>query len=181
MSSDNLAAAIEALQNAQNELVEAIKTLEEHKTDTEAHPDIREILQEMNDGEAMYTRAQIREFINEVLNVHKVTDWKDAHANANSFVNDLEEKLASITTSIDEINDKLDKKDSDQSSLQSILQEIEDKYEPILKELTEALAAAQNAGSTELADQYRETIKATLDQKSTELLKAMQKWQEEHS
>lgn len=54
MSTENLSVAIASLQEAQQVLEEEHKHIEEHNIDVEAHPDIRELIDKIFDGEAVY-------------------------------------------------------------------------------------------------------------------------------
>ena len=60
---ENLGAAVSALQDAQEALVEATNKIEEHNIDTEAHADIRAIINEIQNSDTIYTRDQIDELL----------------------------------------------------------------------------------------------------------------------
>ena len=175
---ENLGAAVSALQDAQEALVEATDRIEEHNIDTEAHADIRAIINDIQNSDTIYTRDQIDELIYNAVNAHASTAFKTAHPGWDAYEETVNNRLAALELKCQELQDKLDGVDDQNSDLQIQLQTIENKYAPILEQLSKALVAAQEAGSTELADQYRETIAATLDQKKTELLAAVAAWQE---
>ena len=66
MSTENLSVAIASLQEAQKVLEEEHKHIEEHNIDVEAHPDIRELIDKIFDGEAVYSNSQIRAIIHDL-------------------------------------------------------------------------------------------------------------------
>ena len=167
-----------ALQDAQEALVRATDRIEEHNIDTEAHADIRAIINDIQNSDTIYTRDQIDELIYNAVQAHASTAFKTAHPGWDEYEETVNNRLAALELKCQELQDKLDGVDDQNSDLQIQLQAIENKYAPILEQLSKALVAAQEAGSTELADQYRETIAATLDQKKTELLAAVAAWQE---
>lgn len=175
---ENLSAAVSALQDAQEALVEATNAIEEHNIDTEAHPDIRSIVDEILNSDTMYTREQIDTLIYNAVQAHAATAFQTAHPGWDTYEETVANRLAALELKCQELQDKLDGVDDQNSDLQIQLQTIENRYAPILEQLSRALVAAQEAGSTELATQYRETIAATLDQKKTELLAAVAAWQE---
>lgn len=175
---ENLSAAVSALQDAQEALVRATDAIEEHNIDTEAHADIRTIINQIMNSDTMYTREQIDAIVYNAVQSHAATAFSTAHPGWDTYEETVANRLAALELKCQELQDKLDGVDDQNSDLQIQLQTIENKYAPILEQLSRALVAAQEAGSTELADQYRETIAATLDQKKTELLEAVAAWQE---
>ena len=181
MATDNLTAAIVALQDAQAKLVEFHSALSNHNVDEDAHEDIRRAILKLTEGEAIYTREQINQLIATAVEAHTEKDFKIAHEGWDEWEQALTTKLASIETRMTELEDKLNGITASQGGLQAELQRIENKYAPIIENLAAALQAAEEAGNSELATQYRVTMKATLDQKTNELIEAAQKWQNEHS
>ena len=181
MATDNLTAAVVALQEAQAKLVEVYTALSNHNVDENAHEDIRRAILNLTEGEAIYTREQINQLIASSISTHTQKDFKVAHAGWDAWERALTTKLASLETRMDELEDKLNGITASQGGLQAELQLIENKYAPIIENLAAALQAAEEAGNSELATQYRVTMKATLDQKTNELIEAAQKWQNEHS
>ena len=181
MAVENLTAAVQALQEAEADLVAAIKTISEHNTDTTAHEDIREAIEALKEVDAIYTKTEIEQMINEKVDAHTELTYDKAHPGWEAYDEALQSKLTEITTAIQELQDKLAGKDKEDSDLQTALQEIEDKYAPIIENISKALQAAEEAGNTELAEQYKTTLKETLDQKTKELIEATEKWQIEHS
>lgn len=177
---NNFSDAIAALQEAQGALVDAANRIEEHNINESAHADIREAIAEIKSSDSIYTRDQIEELIAEKLTVHTDKDFKTAHSGWNAFETTLSERLEALLLRITAIEDKLDGKDQEASDLQAQLQAIEDRYAPLLEQLSNALIAAQAAGSDELANQYRATIASTLDQKKADLLECITNWQNTH-
>lgn len=175
---ENLSAAVSALQDAQEALVEATDKLGEHNIDTKAHADIRAIIDEILNSDTIYTRTEIDALIYNAVTAHASTAFKTAHPGWDAYEETVTDRLAALELKCQELQDKLDGVDDQNSDLQVQLQAIENKYAPILEQLSKALVAAQEAGSTELADQYRGTIAATLDQKKTELIAAVAAWQQ---
>lgn len=175
---ENLGAAVAALQNAQEALVRATDKIEWHNIDSSAHKDIRDIITDILNSETIYTRSEIDALIYNAVTAHASTAFKTAHPGWDAYEETVTARLAALELKCQELQDKLDGVDDQNSDLQIQLQAIENKYAPILEQLSKALVAAQEAGSTELADQYRGTIAATLDQKKTELLAAVAAWQE---
>lgn len=181
MATDNLTAAIVALQEAQAKLVQAYTEFAKHNVDDKAHEDIRRAILKLTEGEAIYTREQINQLIADGIGAHIEKDFKIAHEGWDVWEKALTTKLSSFETRMQELNDKLNGITASQGGLQAELQRIENKYAPIIENLAAALQAAEEAGNTELANQYRVTMKATLDQKTNELIEAAQKWQNEHA
>lgn len=178
---ENFSAAIAAIQEAQEALVTATDHIEEHNIDEEAHADIRAMITDITSGDSIYSNAQIDERILEQLGTHTDENFKNAHPGWNDFETTLEERLAALTLRISTVEDKLDGRDQESSDLQIQLQAIENRYAPLLEQLSNALIAAQDAGSTDLADQYRTSIAATLEQKKDDLLACITEWQANHS
>lgn len=181
MSNENLSDAISALQEAQAALVAEHEHIETHNIDTEAHADIRELIDRIMDSEEIYSNTQIRAIINSLLDEHARTDFKTAHPGWNTFANQLTETLSSLRADITTIQNRLDARDEAQTDLAERLAVIEAKYAPILDNLTKELIAAQNAGDQLLADSYKETIRLQLKNKADEELEVITAWQEEHN
>ena len=177
---NNFSDAIAALQEAQGALVNATNRIEEHNINESAHADIREAIEEIKSSDSIYTRDQIEELVATQLTLHTDKDFKTAHSGWDAFETTLEERLEALVLRVQAIEDKLDGRDQEASDLQAQLQAIEDRYAPLLEQLSNALIAAQSAGSDELADQYRATIASTLDQKKADLLACITNWQNSH-
>lgn len=175
---ENLSAAVAALQNAQEALVEATDKIEEHNIDTDAHQDIRQIINDILNSESIYTRTEIDGLIHEAVSAHAAVAFTSAHPGWDNYAPVVANRLSALELKCQELQDKLDGKDAQSSDLQIQLQAIENKYAPILEQLSKALVSAQEAGSTELAQQYKATISATLDQKKTELIACVTAWQQ---
>lgn len=181
MAVESLTAAVQALQEAEATLVAAKKELIDHNIDESAHADIREAIAALKEVDAIYTKTEIEQLINEKVDAHTELTYDKAHPGWEDYEKALQSKLTQLTTAIEELQDKLAGKDKEDSDLQSTLQVIEDKYAPIIENLSKALQAAEEAGNDELAEQYKATLKDTLDQKTKELIEATEKWQAEHS
>jgi hypothetical protein len=181
MSNENLSDAISALQEAQAALVAEHEHIEIHNIDTEAHADIRELIDRIMDSEEIYSNTQIRAIINNMLDAHAKTDFKTAHPGWSAFDTQLTETLASLRADITAIQNRLDAQDEAQTDLAERLAIVEAKYAPILDNLTRELIAAQNAGDQLLADSYKETIRLQLKNKADEELEVITAWQEEHN
>lgn len=181
MANENLAAAIAALQAAQLALEAEHEHIEQHNIDVEAHPDIRELINSIFDGEAVYSNTQIRSIINDSLDVHKATSFKDAHTGWSEFETTLLNRLSIIEENINELAETVRGQEEAKTDLNAQLAAIEAKYATILDRLQDAYQQAQLSGDTVLADSYKSTIAAELDRKAAELLAVMEAWQEEHS
>lgn len=181
MSNENLSDAISALQEAQAALVAEHEHIEIHNIDTEAHADIRELIDRIMDSEEIYSNTQIRAIINSLLDAHAKTDFKTAHPGWSAFDTQLTETLSSLRADITAIQNRLDARDEAQTDLAERLAIIEAKYAPILDNLTKELIAAQNAGDQLLADSYKETIRLQLKNKADEELEVITAWQAEHN
>jgi hypothetical protein len=181
MSNENLSDAIAALQEAQAALVAEHEHIETHNIDTEAHADIRELIDRIMDSEEIYSNTQIRAIINSLLDEHARTDFKTAHPGWSTFANQLTESLSSLRADITTIQNRLDARDDAQTDLAERLAIVESKYAPILDNLTKELITAQNAGDQLLADSYKETIRLQLKNKADEELEVIAAWQAEHN
>ena len=181
MSTENLSVAIASLQEAQKVLEDEHKHIEEHNIDAEAHPDIRELIDKIFDGEAVYSNSQIRAIIHDLLDQHSATNFKTAHTGWNEYNTVLENRLATIEDNLTELTNVVRGQEEAKTDLIAQLAAIEARYATILDRLQSAMQQAQLAGDTSLADSYRETISRELDNKAKELLDCMQAWQAEHS
>ena len=181
MSTENLSVAIASLQEAQKVLEDEHKHIEEHNIDAEAHPDIRELIDKIFDGEAVYSNSQIRAIIHDLLDQHSATNFKTAHTGWDEYNTVLENRLATIEDNLTELTNVVKGQEEAKTDLNAQLAAIEARYATILDRLQSAMQQAQWAGDTSLADSYRETISRELDNKAKELLDCMQAWQAEHS
>jgi hypothetical protein len=180
-SSESISAAITQLQEATKALIELKEYIEMHNLNTEAHPDIRELIDRLIDDEPIYSNTQIREIIHELLDAHKEENFKDAHTGWAEYENAVTERFTQIETDITEIRDILRGKEEAKTDLDAKLLAIENRYAPVLARLQTALKEAQLAGDTELADSYRRTIQEELDRKTAEIMHAVEEWQHEHN
>lgn len=181
MSTENLSVAIASLQEAQKVLEDEHKHIEEHNIDAEAHPDIRELIDKIFDGEAVYSNSQIRAIIHDLLDQHSAANFKTAHTGWDEYNTVLENRLATIEDNLTELTNVVRGQEEAKTDLNAQLAVIEARYATILDRLQSAMQQAQLAGDTSLADSYRETISRELDNKAKELLDCMQAWQAEHS
>ena len=181
MSTENLSVAIAALQDAQRVLEAEHQHIEEHNIDAEAHPDIRELIDKIFDGEAVYSNSQIRVIIHDLLDAHAATDFKTAHTGWSDYSTALENRLAIIEDNLTEVTNVVRGQQEAKTDLNAQLAAIEARYATILDRLQDAMQQAQLAGDTTLADSYRNTIAQELDNKAEELLACMATWQAEHS
>lgn len=177
-----IADALQTLQSAQADLREALATINEHNHALDAHPEIQKAIKDLTSGDAIYTREQIREIINELLNIHKNTKFSEAHPGWSKWEQSNAESISKLQLRVEALENRLNGEagSEQETDLAKLLQAVEDKYAPILNSLQEAFSQAQNQGQTELADQYRATIASTLDEKKEELLAVMTEWQENH-
>lgn len=180
-SSESISAAITQLQEATQALVAMKEYIEAHNLNVEAHADIRELIKRLIDDEPIYSNTQIREIINELLDEHKNTNFKDAHTGWEEYEQSVTSQFEQITTDINEIRDILRGREEAKTDLDAKLLAIENKYAPILDRLQTSMKEAQLAGDTELADSYRRTIQEELDRKTAELMATIEEWQQEHN
>lgn len=181
MSNENLSDAVAALQDAQTVLAAEHEHIENHNIDTEAHADIRELIDRIMDGEPIYSNTQIRAVIHSEIAEHINENFKTAHPGWTAFENQLTETLAGLRADITTLQNRLDARDNAQTDLSERLAVVEAKYAPILDNLTRELTAAQNAGDQLLADSYKETIRLQLKNKADEELEVITAWQAEHN
>lgn len=175
--------AIAALQAAQKTLVDATKSIETHNIDLEAHADIRELIQKLMDSDVVYTKTEIRALIDAGLKTHLDTVFDKAHPgwdvynkNTQSTLEDLAGKLETLEGRLDTLTGT-----AGMTDLQKQLQAVEDRYAPILAGLQASFSQAEKNGQTTLAEEYKNSISRTLDEKKNELLAVMTTWQEAHS
>ena len=175
--------AIAAIQAAQADTVAATKALVDHNIDLEAHPDIRELLDRLINGEAIYTRSEINKLIEIGLKAHADTPFDEAHPGWSEYNTATQNTLNSLSDKIDALEIRLDKAEGtgDMTDLQRQLQAVEDRYAPIIAGLQTSFSAAEKNGQTALATEYMNSISRTLDQKKDDLLKVMSDWQATHS
>lgn len=178
-----LTETIAVLQSAQSDLVAAKKSILDHNIDLDAHPDIREALTKLIEGEAIYTRTEIKKLIADGLAVHVATafdkahtGWEDYNTALQTTLNGLIDKVAALEKRLDAANGT-----ANMTELEKQLQAVEDKYAPILASLQDSFSAAEKAGQTVLAEEFKNSISKTLDEKKKELLAVMTAWQTTHS
>lgn len=181
MAVENLTTAVNALQAAEAELVKAREDLINHNIDETAHADIRELINALKQVDAIYTRTEIEQMINEKVDAHTELTYDKAHPGWTAYQTALESKLSQMTTAISELQDKLAGIDKEESELDEIIQKIEDKYAPMIESTSRAMEAAKEAGNTELVEQYKASLKSTLDQKNKEIIEATEQWQLNHN
>ena len=180
MNIENLSNAIAALQEAQATLEADHGHIENHNIDVEAHPDIRELIERIMDGEAVYSNTQIRNIIDQQINNHVTEEFQTAHPGWNTFLTQLTDTLTGLREDITTIQNRLDTQDMAQTDLDERIAVIEARYAPILESLRKDLAVAQEAGDQMLADSYKQTIRLQLDNKATEIISVITQWQAEH-
>ena len=178
-----LTEAIAVLQSAQADLVAARKTIVDHNIDLEAHADIREALTRLIEGEAIYTRSEIKKLIADGLAAHVATAFDKAHAGWGDYNTALQTTLNGLIAKVDALEKRLDAAagTENMTELEKQLQAVEDKYAPILSNLQESFSAAEKANQTVLAEECKSSIAKTLDEKKNELLAVMTAWQTTHS
>lgn len=171
--------AIAILQEAQAKLVAATEALVTHNVDLEAHQDIRDLIQGILDSDVVYTRDQIVSLVQETIKSHTEASFDTAHPGWEVYNTELQNDLEKIKSDIEGIKNRLDGEESSsgQTDLEKALQAIEDKYAPILKNLQDAFSQAEKDGNVVLAEEYKNAIARTLDEKKNELLAAMEAWQ----
>lgn len=178
---ENLTEALSQLNEATKRTVEAIERITEHNIDEHAHPAIQERLSALEESDAIYTRAEIKLLIEEGIEEHVEKDFKHAHSGWTDFDDELTERLTDLTDRLTKVEKQISNNESStDSNLQATLQAIADRYAKTLASLQAAYTVAANAGQTELANQYKATISATMNQERDELLQAMEAWQSTH-
>ena len=178
---ENLTEALSQLNEATKRTVEATERITEHNTDEHAHPAIQERLSALEESDTMYTRADIERLIEEGIKEHVEKDFKHAHSGWVDFDDELTEKLTDLADRMTKVEKQISNNESStDSNLQATLQAIADRYAKTLASLQAAYTVAANAGQIELANQYKATITATMNQERDELLQAMEAWQSTH-
>ena len=180
--SASLADAIAALQEAQARLVQAIDAFTAHNHDENAHQEIWAAIQALKDTDVMWTRAQIKNLIEDVIGSHLNTTLQDgAHPGWEGLVTSQEEWRAGLENQMHELSQKVDayveEQQQDETTLAGILQTIENRYAATLNSLQSAYQAAVDANNTQLAESYYSTIRDTINAKRDELLAAMTNYQ----
>ena len=176
----NLQEALVELQKTQELAEDAIKDLTDHNANSDAHPDIRRILQKLVNSDAIWTNQQIQDLVETLLKVHSDTDFKTAHPGWEIFQNDLETRFEEIMTKYNELKDRVDQWYNAQGStdLQIEIQKVMDKYSPILENLQEAYRQAVDNKQDALAEQYKQNIQSTLEQQNAEIMEVIAKYEE---
>ena len=174
--------AVVVLQEAQAKLVAATERFLEHYHDENAHSEIWTAIRRLEDSDVMYTRADIKNLIEDVVGQHINTSVQDgAHPDWQSFVNTIDEWKEAINQSIHTLSQKVDayveEQELDQTTLAGRLQAIEDRYAPVLANLQAAYQNARDANNTQLAETYYASIRETINAKRDELLAAMSSYQ----
>jgi len=175
---------IEETQALQQRYAELLEAVTQHNLAEDAHPWIREKIQDLVESDVMWTRSQIRSLIQSDLEVfqntlnttldgirQQITELDESNEELIQKVANLERTVASLTSTID----------TDTSTLNGILQSIEDRYAPILRRMQDAYQLALDQNNATLADQYIRTIQSTLDQKKDEMLAAIDSWRQAHT
>ena len=172
---------VQALQQKYTDLLEAVT---QHNLAEDAHPWIREKIQDLVESDVMWTRSQIRSLIQTELETAKtelnatlagisrqITELDESNEELSQKVSDLERSVAALTVTVE----------TDTTTLNGILQSIEDRYAPILRRMQDAYQLALDQNNTTLADQYVLTIQSTLNQKKDEMLAAIDNWRQAHT
>ena len=181
MSSDlQISDQLAILQQCEVELRDMLLALGTHNQAEDSHPIILRKIKALEESDAMYTRAQIYEMIQNQMELHTKKDFNVAHTGYEEKAKELQLKLDKLEADINTLNTRLNlhtsQIDGYNATLESIMQKIEDKYAPILTNLSTAYQEAERQNNSVLAQSYMDSISTTLEEKRQELLKALNDW-----
>lgn len=100
MSTPNMTEVLKLLQDIQERYLQIAEKYENHNIDVEAHQYILNEIKKLKSSDNLYTNEQITEKINELLNEHKRTDFKNAHAGWTEYETTLKQQLSNLETRI---------------------------------------------------------------------------------
>lgn len=178
--SDTLNQALVELQEATKAMKQGIEDMTQHNESENAHPYILKILNELRSTDAIYTNEQIKAIINEQLEQHLKTNFRQAHPGFDDWEKTNTEALEEIKKEFNALKDRVDQWENAQGSsdLSQQIQEVQRKYQAQLEALQMAWQEAVENNQTALADQYRETIAKVTEQMMTEIEEVRDKWQQ---
>lgn len=177
VSTKVLSNAIQQMQETQQLLVQALEALSQHDLDENAHEEIRKLIYKLEDSETIYTKEQIRSIIHSVIDQHTTAVYNVAHPGFTEMWDSLQLQLSSMENQIGILEQKVDGTyNAERTAMELELQAIEDRYSVLLNNLQTAFSNAEAQGATELANQYKETIAVTLDEKKSEILAVLNRY-----
>ena len=169
---ESLTEAIASLQEAQKKLVEAIAQLNDHNLDLKAHPDLRKVVDQILNGDAIYTNDQIRELVNEQLKKHTDTKFSEAHPGWEEYRDTLELSLSNLSSRVTAIENwmKGQNDSGETTDLQKAIKAIVDEYSPILSNLSKSYQLAVENGDSKLATEINNRITETYDEMNRRII-----------
>lgn len=183
MAEPNLSDALASLMEAQNACETATQNLVDHNSDLTAHPDIRAILDKILSDEAVYTRAQIIDIINDNLEAHIAADAMTAHPTIATQIDEMVSSVASIESRVSSLEIWRDNgtAEDDETSLTAEIQKVVDEYAPIIKPLRDALDKAITAGQTESVASLQDSLNRVLDEQTEKIKQVIDQYRKDNT
>lgn len=172
---DDILQALAQMQETQTRLENALNDLVTHNIDLEAHPDIRQILQELLSSPMVVTEDKVAVMIKAAMDTHEAKPYNEAHPGTDEMLAEMSEHLNTLTERVAVLEARMAGREdeAEQTDLQRELQRIEDKWATVLASLMQSYAEAEAQGSTAVMQEVQEAIAQALDDKKAELLAAL--------
>lgn len=173
-----LTEALENLQEAQLACEKALKYIENHNIDEDAHADIRSELNKIKNDGAIYTNDQIEKIVEDGLKEHVEAELEEAHPKFKEYseeitakYTELEGRISSLEALIRGTTD-----DGTVTNLNRAIQAVENEYATKLENLNSSYQLAIANNDTELATQITNRITQLLEEKNAKILEVIEKY-----
>lgn len=175
---NTLTEALENLQAAQLACEKALKYIENHNIDEDAHADIRSELNKIKNDGAIYTNDQIEKIVEDGLKDHVEAELEEAHPKFKEYseeitakYTELEGRISSLEALIRGTTD-----DGTVTNLNRAIQAVENEYATKLENLNSSYQLAIANNDTELATQITNRITQLLEEKNAKILEVIEKY-----
>lgn len=175
---NTLTEALENLQEAQLACEKALKYIENHNIDEDAHADIRSELNKIKNDGAIYTNDQIEKIVEDGLKEHVEAELEEAHPKFKEYseeitakYTELEGRISSLEALIRGTTD-----DGTVTNLNRAIQAVENEYATKLENLNSSYQLAIANNDTELATQITNRITQLLEEKNAKILEVIEKY-----
>lgn len=175
---NTLTEALENLQAAQLACEKALKYIENHNIDEDAHADIRSELNKIKNDGAIYTNDQIEKIVEDGLKEHIEAELEEAHPKFKEYseeitakYTELEGRISSLEALIRGTTD-----DGTVTNLNRAIQAVENEYATKLENLNSSYQLAIANNDTELATQITNRITQLLEEKNAKILEVIEKY-----
>lgn len=173
--------AVHELQSAQEDLLTAIDAFEKHNIDEEAHADIRELIDELKNGDAILSATQVATMIEQALTAHRAMKFNEAHGGWTEIETDLNDQFESMDQRLRALEDWKNNEETggsggSQTDFERERQAIELKYKTILDGLYASAQDMINMGNTSGLENINRIITDTLNQKTQEIDELIKKY-----